>query len=157
MNKRFKPEIGQIFYFIPWSLSPSAIQFDEHNAMSLMLVSLMNCYETEEEAQFAAEKIRVRIDLQRLADAANEAELAITGDDPTVWDTINSHYYIYWDCESECLEVLFEWDQRADLIYFPSAEAAQDAIKQLGAERIARYLFDIDPAQFEDKDGGADE
>ena len=157
MNKRFKPEIGQIFYFVPWSLSPSAIQFDEHNAMSLMLVSLMNCYETEEEARFVAEKIRVRIDLQRLSDAANDAELAATGDDPTVWDTINSHYYIYWDCENECLEVLFEWDQRADLIYFPSAEAAQDAIKQLGAERIARYLFDVEPAQSEDKDGGADE
>ena len=102
-----------------------------------------------------AEQIRVRIDLQRLADIANDTDFGTFGCDPTVWDTINSHYYIYWDCENECLDVLFEWDQRADLIYFPSADAAQDAIKQLGEERIARYYLGVDLDELSPKEGDA--
>ena len=156
MNKRFKPQDGQPFFMVDCDLTIGNFNFDEMDPFHVALSEFGNVFKTEEEAAFAAEQIRVRIDLQRLADAANEAEFTVTGDDPTVWDTINSHYYIYWDCENECLDVLFEWDQRADLIYFPSAESAHDAIKQLGAERIARYLFDVDPAQSEDKDGGAD-
>lgn len=157
MNKRFKPQDGQAFYYLEIDLLVVHGNYDSSEALHVALAEFGNVFETEEDAEFVAEKIRVRIDLQRLADIANDTEFGTFGDDPTVWDTINSHYYIYWDCENECLDVLFEWDQRADLIYFPSAEAAQDAIKQLGAERIARYLFDIDPAQSEDKDGGADE
>ena len=155
MNKRFKPQDGESFYMVNCDLTIGNFVFDKIDPFHIAFAEIGNVYETEEEAQFVAEKIRVRIDLQRLADAANEAELTATGDDPTVWNTINNHYYIYWDCEGEFLDVLFEWDQRADLIYFPSAEAAHDAIEKLGAERIMRYLFDIDPEQLEDKDGGA--
>ena len=155
--KTFKPQDGQAFYYLEIDLLVVHGNYDSSEALHVALFEHGNAFETKEDAAFAAEQIRVRIELQRLADAANEAEFNEIGDDPTAWDTINSHYYIYWDVEDECLDVLFEWDQRADLIYFPSDESARDAITKLGAERIMRYLFDIDPAQLEDKDGGADE
>ena len=154
MNKRFKPQDGQLIYIVDSDLTVTEFMYDEIDEMHRAFVNYGNCFESHKDAWNVAEQIRVRIELQHLADAANEAELTATGDDPTVWDTINSHYYIYWDCEEECLDVHFEWDHRADLIYFPSAEAAYDAIEKLGAERIMRYLFDIDPELLEDKDGG---
>ena len=156
MNKRFNPQDGQLIYIVDSDLTITGFMYDEIDEMHQAFVNYGNCFESHQDAWNVAEQIRVRIDLQRLADIANDTDFGTFGCDPTVWDTINSHYYIYWDCENKCLDVLFEWDQRADLIYFPSAEAAHYAIEKLGAERIMRYMFDIDLEQLEDKDGGAD-
>lgn len=156
MNKRFKPQDGQPFFMVDVDFTIGNFDFDEMDPLHVALAEFGNVFETEEEAEFVAEQIRVRIELQRLADAVNEDELTVTGDDPTVWDTINSHYYIYWNCEDECLDVLFEWDVRADLIYFPSDETARDAIEKLGAERIAQYYLGVDPDELAPKEGDAD-
>lgn len=153
MNKRFKPQDGQPFFMVDCDLTIGNFDFDEMDPLHVAFAELGNVFETEEEAAFAAEQIRLRIELQRLADAANEEEQAASGEDPTEWDTINNHFFIYYDCEEDSVRVNFEWDQKCDLIYFPSSDAAYAAIDKLGAERILRYYFGIEP---EPEEGGAD-
>lgn len=153
MMKTFKPDDGQAFYYLEIDLLVVHGNYDSLEALHVALAELGNVFETKEEAEFAAEQIRVRIELQRLADAANEEEQAASGEDPTEWDTINNHYFIYYDCEEDSVRVNFEWDQKCDLIYFPSSDAAYAAIDKVGAERILRYYFGIEPKP---EEGGAD-
>lgn len=153
MKKTFKPENRQQVYFIEVDLTVTEDVYDSEQYFYVTLSELGLLYETKEEAEDAAEQIRVRIELQRLADAANEEEQAASGEDPTEWDTINNHYFIYYDYEEDSVRVNFEWDQKCDLIYFPSSDAAYAAIDKLGAERILRYYFGIEP---EPEEGGAD-
>ena len=154
MMKTFKPEDGQAFYYLEIDLLVVHGNYDSSEALHVALAEFGNVFETEEEAAFAAEQIRVRIELQRLADAANEAAIEIGEEDPTLWNYDNNHFYIFFDCNEGKLNVTFEWDQRCDLIYFPSAVSAFVAIEKLGDERILRYYFGIEP---ESEEGGADE
>ena len=154
MKRNFFPLDGEQFFMVDWDLVVYKLDFDEANPIHVAMAEYGNAFRTEEDAQFDAERIRVKIELQRLADAANEEEQAASGEDPTEWDTVNNHYFIYYDCKEDWVRVNFEWDQKCDLIYFPSSDAAFAAINELGAERILRYYFGIEP---ESEEGGADE
>lgn len=141
MNFKFKPEQGQEFFYVDVFLQVQGFIYDDQWENT---VNVGNCYETREEAEDAAEGLRVKSELARFAYDANEAARQEYGEDPTFWDTINNHYYIFFDVDKQRICVTFEWDQRADLIYFPSSESALQAVVEIGAERILQYYFGVD-------------
>ena len=141
MNFKFKPEQGQEFFYVDVCLQVQGFIYDDQWEN---MATVGNCYETREEAEDAAEGLRVKSELARSAYEANEAVRQKSGEDPTVWDTVNNHYYVFFDVDKQKICVTFEWDQRADLIYFPSSESALQAVVEIGAERILQYYFGVD-------------
>ena len=144
MNFKFKPEQGQEVYYVTPSYEIGAFTYLSGVEFHEAVILTGNYYETVEEAEDAAEGLRVKSELARSAYEANEAVRQKSGEDPTVWDTVNNHYYVLFDVDKQKICVTFEWDQRADLIYFPSAESAVQAVVEIGAERILQYYLGVD-------------
>lgn len=97
-------------------------------------LALGNVFKTEKDTEFAIEKQKVRVELQRYADEHNDS-------DQEEWDGENEHYIIGYDND---LTTTTEWVVRHDGIYFTSPKIAEDAANKIGAERIMKYLFDVD-------------
>ena len=106
------------------------------NNFDLRRWKLGNVFLTKQEAEFAREKQKIKTELQRFADKHN---------DPTKkeWDGENFHYYIVYDVIDDDLTTTTASILRhIDDVYFSSEELAEDAINEVGAERILKYLFD---------------
>ena len=152
MNFGFKPDEGQEVYYVTPSYEIGVFTYLPDVAFHKAVILTGNYYETVEEAEDAAEGLRVKSELALFAYEANEAVRQKSGEDPTVWDTVNNHYYVFFDVDKQKICVTFEWDQRADLIYFPSSESALQAVVEIGAERILQYYFKIDLEAEEEKE-----
>ena len=94
-------------------------------------------FKTQEEAEFALGKMMVKTELERYAREHNDPSLE-------EWNTYNNHYFITCDTDASCLEVSYRACERSAIIYFTSKEIAEDAIKEIGEQRIIKYLFGVD-------------
>lgn len=93
-------------------------------------------YQTEEEANFAIERMMVLIELQRYADEYNEGEI----DWP---DNFTEKSYIAYDHNEKTLDISSNSWQEHNSTYFTSEIIALNAITTIGAHRIEKYLFNI--------------
>ena len=99
---------------------------------------LGNYFKTKEEAEFVRKKQLV---LQELKDYAFEHN-----EEPVDWDNCYQlkHCLKYdWDKK----KVYCGWDtnvQDMNQVYFASEKIAKNAIKDIGEDRIKKYLFEID-------------
>ena len=101
------------------------------------LFNLGNCFETKEQAEFALEKQKVYTQLKRYAFEHNEG--AIDWD-----DTKQEKWYINLDIKYKSLVITYNltWKSIND-VHFTSKEIAQNAIKEIGEDRIKKYLFEV--------------
>ena len=93
---------------------------------------LGNIFFTEESAEFAREKRKVEVELERYAKEHN---------DPTLEDS----YFILYDEYNEELD----YDVRADYrpqgaVVFTSKQLVFDAIESIGRDRIIKYIFGVE-------------
>lgn len=100
--------------------------------------ALGNVFNTKEDAKFAIEKQKVKIELQRYADEHNNPK-------KEEWDGINNHYLICYDLilMKICI-VDYASYMDGSVTYFTSSAIARDAIKKVGEKRILKYLFGVD-------------
>lgn len=134
-SKVWKPENREEYYFI-WGRGItdgvwSGYDIDENR------YSIGNCFKTEEEAQNAVERLKIRAELQRFADEHNE---------PIDWKNRNTaKWYIRFNYDDE----IVEWSpvrtaRDTFQIYFSSEEVARAAVQAVGEERIKKYLFGVE-------------
>lgn len=94
-----------------------------------------NCFETKEQAEFAIDKQKVYTELKRYALEHNEEE--------NDWNDIDKcKWYITKDCGKLNVYSFYRL-QFLNQIYFTSEEIAQNAIKEIGEDRIKKYLFEV--------------
>lgn len=133
-SKVWKPEYGEEYYFIrnngqicytPW------INVDADKESFV----LGNCFKTEEEAKFALEKLKVITELKRFAIEHNEGEID--------WNDNKQYKYILcFDHDENCVNIdMFTWVQYQHA--FTSREIAEQAIKEIGEERLKKYYFEV--------------
>lgn len=89
-----------------------------------------NCFKTKEEAEFALEKRRVEVELQRFAEENNECETGV-------------RYFISYNLDSE-ITVDQVYGVRLKGIYFSSKEVAENAIWAIGKGRLKKYYLGIE-------------
>ena len=87
-----------------------------------------NGFRTEQEAEFAVEKLKVEAELRKYSGPASEG---------------SAYIYRLADTNQIGLGVKF-YSQSQGTIYFESAEKAQQAIEAVGEERIKKYLFGVE-------------
>ena len=134
-NKKYvkvkKPQYGDKVYYINYigRIRKRTWINDEDD---LDMWELGNIFFTEEEAEFAREKKKVEVELERYAKEHNAP-------------TLEDEYFILYDEYNEELD----YDVWADYIpqgavVFASKQLVFDAIEAVGKERILKYIFGVE-------------
>lgn len=100
------------------------------------IYSIGNCFRTEEEAKFVAEKIKVIAELKRFAEENNKQ---------MDWNNEKQDKY-YLRYNYNCNKIFVDNNQflKCTTIYFSSEEIAKKAIETIGEERLKKYYFEIE-------------
>lgn len=138
-SKVFKPEYNGCYYTtdMTFGVVLGACWLDDCADMARYMMG--NCFETCGEAKFAIEKQKVLTELKRYALEHNKGEID--------WENLKQMKYsivlLGRHSPDICSLTAFETNSFADIgqIYFTSKEIAENAIKEIGAERIKKYLF----------------
>lgn len=97
-----------------------------------------NYYNTKEEAEFAKQKQLVYQELKKYALEQNTEEIDWT-------NNCSSKFYITYGCQNNELYVYcMQTIKCPNTVYFTSKKIAENAIKDIGEDRIKKYLFEID-------------
>lgn len=125
-----KPQYGDTVYYINYigRIRKRTWINDEDD---LDMWELGNIFFTEEEAEFAREKKKVEVELERYAKEHNAP-------------TLEDEYFILYDEYNEELD----YDVWADYIpqgavVFASKQLVFDAIESIGRDRIIKYIFGV--------------
>lgn len=95
------------------------------------MLEIGNIFQTEEQAEFAAEKLKVEAELRKFSRPFKEGE--------------NENWFILWGTYKK--EVQIDWSRkliRQGTIYFESRKKANEAVESVGEERIKKYIFGVE-------------
>lgn len=133
-NKVWKPEYENTYYYITvYGIARETVcingKFDE------CTWATGNCFKTKEEAEFEAERLKVISELKRFAEEHN---------DPIDWeDTLQNKWFIGAYTAKNTIGCSFVSSFKSNDIYFSSREIAQQAISEIGEERIKKYYLGV--------------
>ena len=94
------------------------------------MLEIGNVFQTEEQAEFAVEKLKVEAELRKFSR-------------PFKVDKDNTGLY-YGHESGEIMFTEVKTCQMQGAIYFESRDKAQQAIKSVGEERIKKYIFGVE-------------
>ena len=136
----WKPKVGESYWSIrPWSGAVRTCYYD--HKIDGFAVSMGLCFQTEEQAKFMVEKLRVIHELEKFAYENNEKEID--------WNDINQAKYhlvgVFGDKENNYIKICstFMLKELPFNIYFISEEIARKAIETIGEDRIKKYYFGV--------------
>lgn len=91
--------------------------------------SLGNVFRTEEQAEFAVEKLKVETELRKFSKPFEEGK---------------NNYFTVFDTNYANVDILgMSYSRVQGVIYFESEERAQQAIESVGKDRIKKYIFGV--------------
>lgn len=132
-----KPQYGDTVYYINYigRIRKRTWINDEDD---LGMWKLGNIFFTEESAEFAREKRKVKVELQRYALEHNDPE-------KEAWDLKNRHFGLMLKHDTKDIEQTdLRIFQDESVTCFTSAPIARDAIEAVGKDRILKYIFNVD-------------
>lgn len=97
-------------------------------------LSIGNAFLTEEDAEFAKERLKVIAELKKYAKEFSDEEWS----NPTILK-----YVIYLSSQDYRMYITSHYSVRYPFLYFESKEKAQEAIDAVGEERIKKYYFGV--------------
>lgn len=102
-------------------------------------ITFGNCFQTKEQAEFMAEKLRVIHELEKFAFENNEEEID--------WNNSEQRkYYLYFDYTDMSIVSCDSYSKCQHIplaVYFTSKEIADKSIKAIGEERLKKYYFGV--------------
>lgn len=128
-NGKWKPEKGDIYRFISNSGDTASSKWDNDNIDGGRYL-IGNCYQTQEECEFAREKLKVIAKLKEFSESED-----------AVWNGMNPHYYIGWNCTACEVNIYSSFVIKQNEIYFALKDDIVKAIKAVGKDRIRKYYL----------------
>ena len=134
-SKVWKPREGEIYY----SINSSGYVFETTACIEAFpgvhedRFSIGNCFKTQEEAEFALEKQRVIVELERFAKEHNK------NDNPICLFDLR-----YDKGRQRVVSYAENPDYYAGSVFFGSREASDAAIKAIGEGRLKKYYFGVE-------------
>lgn len=129
-RKRWKPSKGEIYYYV----GENGYVYDDHwrnYEVDNLRYSIGNVFQTEEEAEFEAERLRV---------IAKMREYAFDPD----WDNDEQEkYFIVFSHWNKKIEILCIALTRHGDIFFKSKTDCQKCIDEVGDDNIKKYYFKV--------------
>ena len=133
----WKPELDEKYYIVCTDGSIDYNNYDgDYDDKRFMAIG--NCFQTEDQAEFMAEKLRVIHELEKFSYENNEEEID--------WnDTNQEKLYLAMNYMDKCIDVFYTyaWIYSPSNIYFTSRKIAKEAIETIGEERIKKYYFGV--------------
>lgn len=137
-KKVWKPEGGDNYWFITsnGTLFQTMCIEGENDTEQ---ISIGNFFRTKEEAKFMIEKLKVLQELREYAAEHNEGE--IDWSNPKQGKCIITFNHKHKEINAHNI-----MHQTKDIgqVYFTSEKIAKEAIKEVGEDRIKKYLFGVD-------------
>ena len=137
-NERFKPEDGQIYWYLNNNLTIESTHFCEQYCYDTSLYDTYNCFQIQEEAQREANKILIRRKLEDLAKRLN-------GDEKIDWSNENQRkYFINYDFSDNNKGLCIEWNRYMRVqgcIYCLDENFLKEARKEIGEKELISYLI----------------
>lgn len=129
------PKYGDKYYFInedeAWQSSWCNDVTDRER------LSLGNCFETREEAEFEVERLKVLHEMKQFAEPKDYK-----------WDSFNEHHYIFYRFlnlnTNNVVAIGHVNSCKSDEIYFESEEDAKACIESVGEDRIKKYYLRVE-------------
>lgn len=136
-KKWWKPEMYQEYYLIRWN---GDINFTTNSGSSdSSAMAFGNCFQTEEQAQFVVEKLKVIHELKIFAVENNEEEIDWNNDK-------QKKFFLHYNCITNRVSV--DWNTYIkDIsfnVYFTSESIAKKSIDAIGIERLKKYYFEVE-------------
>ena len=136
-KKWWKPELDEKYYMI---CSDGSIDYNNYDfdGADRRIMGIGNCFQTEEQAEFMAEKLKVIHELEKFAFENNEKEID--------WNDVNQTKYYLGMFQSDKIIAVFstyKWCYTPFNIYFTSEEIAKKAIETIGEDSIKKYYFGV--------------
>lgn len=137
-NKVWKPEENEKYYYLYSYGKIEEDTWDNANADRIRY-EIGNCFKTREEAKFAIERLKVIADLKRFALEHNGEEIDWRKNEQTKYCLCFEH-----DVNRVGINSFYIVQHSSEQIYFTSETTAQQAIKEIGEERIKKYYFEVE-------------
>lgn len=122
---------GDVYYFLTsYGYVMKTVWFnnDEDNDK----LSIGNAFLTEEDAEFARERLKVIAELKKYAKEFSDEQ----------WkDNKTQKYYIVYRYNDDYIISILTYTSKCSVLYFESSKKAQEAIDAVGEERIKKYYF----------------
>ena len=131
-----KEDEEELYYIINYGVDYFYYNNDDTDKF---LMSIGNCFQTKEQADFMVEKLKVIHELEKFAYENNEEEID--------WNDVNqTKYYLVMFQSDKIIAVFFtyKWCYTPFNIYFTSEEIAEKAIETIGEDRIKKYYFGVE-------------
>lgn len=134
----WEPELDEKYYII---CSDGSIDYNNYDCdyADKRIMNIGNCFQTEEQAEFMVEKLKVIHELEKFAFDNNEKEID--------WNNENQEKYIitFNHITQDCGICLWRVSRSNPFnIYFTSEEIAEKAIEAIGEDRIKKYYFGVE-------------
>lgn len=136
-NKVWKPEENEKYYYLYSYGKIDEDTWDNTNTDRIRY-EIGNCFKTKEEAEFALERQKVIMELKRFALEHNEKEID--------WSNrCQNKYFLYFNHDKNRIMISYYYIYQyiCEPIYFTSEKIAQQAIKEIGEERLKKYYFEV--------------
>ena len=134
VSKCWKPKYRDTYYYITIYGGVSKITWTD-SELDELLWAIGNCFETKEEAEFEVEKLKVIAELKHFAEEHNK---------PIDWkDSRQEKWNISYSYDYENIAYNFVYTIKQSDIYFSSEKIAQNAVEQIGEERVKKYYLGV--------------
>lgn len=137
-KKMWEPKIKENYYLIVNTGRIDCYSYDNDDA-DKCLQSIGNCFQTEEQAQFVVEKLKVIHELKIFAVENNEEEIDWNNDK-------QKKFFLHYNCITNRVSV--DWNTYIkDIsfnVYFTSESIAKKSIDAIGIERLKKYYFEVE-------------
>ena len=131
-EEREFPQRGEEYWYLDEFGTVCSYQSDDFFNKDIVkaMKDIGNIFRTKEQAEFAAEKLKVESELRKFSRPFKYGD----------WN-----FEILWNNHENNIEL--DWSGyvvRQSVIYFESGEIAEKAIESVGEERIKKYIFEVE-------------
>lgn len=134
----WEPKKDEEYYIICGDGSIDYNNYDCDDA-DKRIMDIGNCFQTEKQAEFMAEKLRVIHELEKFAFENNEKEID--------WNDVNQEkLYLGMNFKIKSIDIFHtcSWIYIPFNVFFTSEEIAEKAIETIGEDRIKKYYFGVE-------------
>lgn len=132
--ERWRPKLGETYYYTTSTNGIPTADWNDYDVDNSRY-DIGNCFETEQEAKAELEKTLIRRQLEDIAKRLNKGE-------EINWNNCHQFkHFIFYSYEMNCLDGDLNCKNRIQgVVYCLSHEFLNRAIKEIGEERLTRYL-----------------
>lgn len=137
-KKMWEPKIKENYYLIVHTGRIGCYSYDDDDT-DKRFQSIGNCFQTEEQAEFMVEKLKIIHELKTFAVENNEEEINWNDDG-------QKKFFLYYSYSANQVLVNYVISMKENPfnVYFTSESIAEKSVEAIGEERLIKYYFEVE-------------